>query len=303
MQPVAAVQSLRAATVEAVDVPGMQSAGAAALAAVPASATSAEHATEPSSLQALRDVRAQAFDPVRFHYLEALSRRVPRQHPAVRPILERRLQQAIADYAARFAERARCTPEPPAAARRPAGTPGAGGSAFPTAPAERAAQSPAGGTAPGVVRAPRIAQPTARAHTALGLLNLYLRQRTEDAPAASSGGPAPETDSVHEIRSARRFRQTWARMAAEDQVRNAAQRRPEGAGPLNSQVLVLRSLEWMRELSPDYLQRFLEVADTLLWLEQAEPTKAASRPGAGKAAGTAAKTSPRRGARAGGGSR
>jgi len=50
----------------------------------------------------------------------------------------------------------------------------------------------------------------------------------------------------------------------------ATHRAPENAGPLNSHMLVLRTLGLMRELSPHYLRRFLSHTETLLWLEQAQ---------------------------------
>jgi len=53
-----------------------------------------------------------------------------------------------------------------------------------------------------------------------------------------------------------------------DQVEQSLKRGPENAGPLNSHMLVLRSLATMRELSPEYLRRFLSHAETLLWLDQ-----------------------------------
>ncbi len=71
-----------------------------------------------------------------------------------------------------------------------------------------------------------------------------------------------------ELRSANLFRQSWARLAADDRVDQALARSPDNAGPLNPHGLVVRSLALMRELSPDYLQQFLVQADTLLWLEQ-----------------------------------
>ncbi len=73
-----------------------------------------------------------------------------------------------------------------------------------------------------------------------------------------------------ELRSARRFRDTWSRICAEDEVTRAVEQGPENAGPLNSHRLVLRTLALMRDLSPDYLRRFLSHADTLLWLDQAQ---------------------------------
>lgn len=72
-----------------------------------------------------------------------------------------------------------------------------------------------------------------------------------------------------ELKSAQAFRETWARICAEEDVVQAVQRGPENAGPLNSHMLVLRTLGLMRELSPDYLRRFMGHVDTLLWLDQA----------------------------------
>jgi hypothetical protein len=42
---------------------------------------------------------------------------------------------------------------------------------------------------------------------------------------------------------------------------------------MNSQHLVLRSLERMRDIAPDYLQGFMSYIDTLIWLDHADPTK------------------------------
>jgi len=67
-------------------------------------------------------------------------------------------------------------------------------------------------------------------------------------------------------------------------VEQASQRAPDNAGPLNSHMLVLRTLGLMRELSPHYLRRFLSHTETLLWLDQVQaPTKTAARkPGPAK---------------------
>ena len=46
-------------------------------------------------------------------------------------------------------------------------------------------------------------------------------------------------------------------------------------------MLAIKSLSTMRELSPDYLNRFVSYVDTLLWLERSEaalqPDKPASK--------------------------
>ena len=41
------------------------------------------------------------------------------------------------------------------------------------------------------------------------------------------------------------------------------------AGPLNSSHVINRTLQAMRDLSPEYLDAFMQHVDTLLWMEQA----------------------------------
>ena len=52
-------------------------------------------------LASLRNHGAPQFDPVRFHYLETLAQRLRDASDAVRPILEDKLQAAVADYKAK----------------------------------------------------------------------------------------------------------------------------------------------------------------------------------------------------------
>jgi hypothetical protein len=67
----------------------------------------------------------------------------------------------------------------------------------------------------------------------------------------------------------RQFRQTLSQLNIQKQVIQAIAQAPQNAGPINSHMLVLRSLGRMRELSPDYLNRFMGYVDTLLSLEAA----------------------------------
>ena len=63
--------------------------------------------SEPDPLQWLESLRSEGawrLDPARFHYLEALSRRLPSQTEPVRRLLQDKLQVALADYARRFAQ-------------------------------------------------------------------------------------------------------------------------------------------------------------------------------------------------------
>ena len=61
------------------------------------------------------------------------------------------------------------------------------------------------------------------------------------------------------------------------QRRQALQRLPDNAGPLNTQRLLLQALTLMHEASPAYLQHFMAHAETLLWLEAASPARVLPR--------------------------
>lgn len=210
--------------------------------------------TEPlAALADLRNAGAHQLDPVRFHYLEALAARAQAAAPGVQSALAARLDAALADYQQRATQalQARQGAEDAQTAqhtrqkmerRRLAAACGVG---MPAASAQ-AAESP------------------------LAELTRYIdrvRQAPADDPLAH--GAQPHQHALPELNSVRRFRETWSRICAEDQVDLAVERGPENAGPLNSHMLVLRSLALMRELSPHYLRRFMAHVDALLWIEQA----------------------------------
>ena len=86
------------------------------------------------------------------------------------------------------------------------------------------------------------------------------------AHIAQHANEQPETT---ELRSISRFQNTWARLSTEQQLTQTLAQAPENAGPMNSQHLVLRSLQRMQDIAPDYLQSFMSYIDTLIWLESA----------------------------------
>lgn len=100
----------------------------------------------------------------------------------------------------------------------------------------------------------------------LAALNAYIRTATQ--PHTEVSGPPTGWGGRPELKSVQGFREVWSKFAVVDQVEQSLKRGPENAGPLNSHMLVLRSLATMRELSPEYLRRFLSHAETLLWLDQ-----------------------------------
>ncbi|WP_439115049.1 DUF2894 domain-containing protein [Hydrogenophaga sp.] len=202
-----------------------------------------------AALADLRSAGAHQLDPMRFHYLDALASRAQTAAPAVQAVLAATLGAALADYQHRFAhaQQTRHNPE--------------------NHPAAQATES-------NRERRQRLGaqqRPNASAaESPLAELTRYI-ERVRQLPADDplEHGAQPHQHTQPELNSVRRFRETWSRISAEDQVDLAVERGPENAGPLNSHLLVLRSLALMRELSPDYLRRFLTHADTLLWIEQA----------------------------------
>jgi hypothetical protein len=79
-----------------------------------------------------------------------------------------------------------------------------------------------------------------------------------------------------ELKATRYFRNTWSKLSVNKRVTQALDQAPRNAGPINSHMLVLRSLALMREISPEYLSRFTSYVDTLLCLDQCIKEKQAN---------------------------
>ncbi|PZP33459.1 MAG: hypothetical protein DI603_08835 [Roseateles depolymerans] len=99
---------------------------------------------------------------------------------------------------------------------------------------------------------------------------------------AASAGTEPRVLQQHarafgELRTARRLAEVAAPV-------------PEHLGPLNNQVLVRRALQQLQQLSPDYLQRFIEQVDSLAALA---PLLAVDTPDTPRPAAKAPARSPR----------
>lgn len=89
----------------------------------------------------------------------------------------------------------------------------------------------------------------------------------------------PTPAAAPEMKSVARFRRSWANGRAQERVAAATARKPRNAGPLNSHMLVLQTLDMMQAMPGDYLRRFLTHVETLQWLESAQAQGAiAGRP-------------------------
>jgi len=208
----------------------------------------------------LRAAGAGQFDPMRLHYLDVLAKRADAHQGGIRHRLDAKLTQALAVFKERFAQ----------------------------------AQSDAEKiVAHSVQQYPHAAKDLQRLFTAGDFkgvqrfaasleskeqgasLGALVRQLEQLAPEHTDARGADHAGSRPELKTIRNFRNTWSKLSADKQVTQALEQAPTNAGPINSHMLVLRSLELMRDISPDYLNRFMSYADTLLCLDQGELEKPA----------------------------
>ncbi|MDR3369160.1 DUF2894 domain-containing protein [Rhodoferax sp.] len=209
-------------------------------------------------IASLRQLGADQFDPVRFHHLEVLDRRVTAHQGQVRHLLDGKLAQALVTLKERF-ELAHIDTQH--AIDQIA-------SEHPQAVADLQELLQRGDVAAvkqGLIKLKN------RVHgTPLGELTQHLAQRRlPEAHAQLSVHPGIRS----ELKSTQYFRATWAKISIDKRVTQALDQAPKNAGPINSHLLVLRSLALMRDISPDYLNRLTTYVDTLLCLDEMDKQK------------------------------
>lgn len=199
-------------------------------------------------LDTWREQGADRLNPLAFHYLVALQRRVADHDGDTRQALEKKLSARINAYA----EDLQRTPSTIAEAKH---------AASPTALGELTEE---------------LGQRAATRNT---------RSVTTEPTSATDTASRPTLPEMGVLDD---FRKLWSSVHTSSQVRRSLQHSPENAGPLNSSSLVHRALTLMREVSPGYLQQFMSYIDALSWLEQlsdhgALATKGAKKPVVGRA--------------------
>lgn len=228
--------------------------------------TRKEYATAPSApvpdfkaqIAALRAAGAHRFDPVGLHYLDVLARRSAMQQSPVKHLLDAKLAQALASLERRF-EQAR------SAARQMLER---------TVPhhahaADALQQLFAAGDFKELERLAKALKPGAEPASLASLVGQLGHPSPDSTGTRSMDNPGMRS----ELKTIREFRNTWSKLSAGNQVKRALEHAPKNAGPINSHILMLRSLTLMRDVAPDYLHRFMSYADTLLCLDQCDHEK------------------------------
>ncbi|WP_291992539.1 DUF2894 domain-containing protein [Candidatus Accumulibacter sp. ACC003] len=246
---------------------------------------------------------ARKLDPLRFQLIESMATRALERKISVRVILERKIRIALANYQADYAKAEHCaaslvervsTQFPEAADRIRSLFDDGDFTAVNRLAAKlnggREAKHDGQEVSALAVLTNEINQGSLAAHAEADSLNDVLRQR-EDAALQASGlakskaragilaaedtqqfavfGEACRGGRAIESSSVRDFRELLVKLDSDRLVARVISDGPEAPGPLNPQALVIRSLAALRDLSPDYLSRFVSYVDTLLWLEEA----------------------------------
>lgn len=211
-------------------------------------------------MAALGQAGAAQWDPVRLHYLQAVLRRADAESGRVKELLESRLANAVAAYQARF-DRALSDARHAVANVTPT---------HPQAAAELQKRLDVGDCKGAIQSLAAQQQPTQR--NPLGELRKYIAQQVTEGSSPTADGVSGLGQPL-ELKTSRVFRNTWSKLSVDRQVAQALDKAPKNAGPINSHMLLLRSLTLMRDISPDYLNRFTSYVDTLLALDHAEASK------------------------------
>ena len=208
-----------------------------------------------SVISSLRQDGAGQFEPVQFHYIEALAQRVSAQKGSVKRILAGKLAHSLAAFSERFdrAQRDAKTAIAQAVQSRPQA-------------AVDLQRLFLAGDFKGVRRFIATQMDSDKGES-LGDLVRHVAERTPEHFDARLEGPA---GSRVEQKSVQYFRDTWSKLSAAKQVTQALGHAPKNAGPINSHRVVLHSLQLMRDLSPDYLNRFMVHVNALLCLDQCD---------------------------------
>lgn len=214
-------------------------------------------------LARMRDAGGERFDAAGWHYLETLARRAEAHEGSVRRLLEAKLERAAAAFARRFAQVRSAEAELLAVACEK----------HPQAAAELQRLF-----ADNDFKGLRHLRATLEARAQCAAL-AELVSHFEPVLAAAPGQPPAQPaisrataagSAPLDLKTVRESRATWAKMSVERQLSLAMKQGPQNAGPINSHMLVLRSLAMMQDISPDYLSRFVSYVDTLLFLDPGE---------------------------------
>lgn len=219
-------------------------------------------------LSTLREVGGDRFDPTRFRFIESLLERAVHARAPVQVILQNKAFTALSAYRAdqqSSAEKVACKPSAAYA-----------------------------NTIAKIIELRQVLdQKQAPLNATASALERQLQEQENQSLAGAQYAAEALLESQNEVtataqkplKASQKMQVFQQRRSIERRVEIAIQQGPKSPGPLNPQMLALKSLTAMRDLSPQYLNRYVNYLDALFWIE-----RAAERPESAKPAKKAKKT-------------
>ena len=215
-------------------------------------------------LTALREANAHRFDPARFRFIESLLERAAHARAPVQDILQNKANAAMSAYRADQ-----------------------------QSAAENAEIKPAARYESTVAKLIELRQVLDQKQPAFNSTTSALERQLQEQENQSLAAAVYSVDALAEqdqevaatgqkpLKASQKMQVFQQRRAIERRVEIAIQQGPESPGPLNPQMLALKSLTAMRDLSPQYLNRYVNYLDALFWIERGaerpDPAKPAKK--------------------------
>lgn len=218
-------------------------------------------------LTALREANAHRFDPARFRFIESLLERAAHARAPVQDILQNKAHVALSAYRADQ-----------------------------QAATEKVTCKPSTVYASTIAKLLELRQILDQKQPAFNSTASALERQLQEQENQSLAAAVYSVDTLTEqnqevtatgqkpLKASQKMQVFQQRRAIERRVEIAIQQGPESPGPLNPQMLALKSLTAMRDLSPQYLSRYVNYLDALFWIERAaerpepaKPTKKAKK--------------------------
>lgn len=227
-----------------------------------------------SALAQLQADGAQGFDPVRFQYLAAMIRRALALPEPAATVVADKARAALGRFHSDFHHARKqadddlerlCAAAP---ASRETWQRRLQDGDFTGLRRAAAGLRNTGSTAsPAVLTRLLAADPAVRQSTPGTLARAMAEQELDTLGQARDGASQAPTEWA-ELKSLAPLRHALATLATTQLLEAEQRATATDSGPLNPQLLALRSLQSMQALSPAYLDRFVSYLDALFWLEK-----------------------------------
>lgn len=103
----------------------------------------------------------------------------------------------------------------------------------------------------------------------LGALNALLLEQDQALNIQQLASTTPtSTGSATTLKSSLAYQQLQEKQRIDQFIDKALQQTPENPGPLNPEVMVIKMIKQLYQLSPEYVGRYISYFETLRWLEK-----------------------------------